>query len=290
MPRVSRPAAPASARKQGVSAVRRSGSSSSSVIASRTRLVSETSAVGISQHPAGLDTELVVGELRQLAGAEHRLVAHEERRADLGVAVLHGLLVEHELAERPLQPGETLASGPRSGRPRAWPRPRSPSGRAPRRARRAPWARRVVARGAMAVELDIGVLVGAVRHVRQRLVGDRGERARASLASTARSSSSSTGVAALRAATSAIRACALASSLRALAWPISLEAALRRSWAAWSLAISLRRRSSRDEDSRRREARGRAARNPRRRDPDAHGSTSTSCIAESRRSLRPDGR
>ena len=49
MPRVSRPAAPASERKHGVSAVKRSGSSLSSRICSRTRLVSDTSAVGISQ-------------------------------------------------------------------------------------------------------------------------------------------------------------------------------------------------------------------------------------------------
>ncbi len=49
MPRVSRPAAPASARKDGVQAVTRSGSSFSSRIDSRTRLVSGTSAVGISQ-------------------------------------------------------------------------------------------------------------------------------------------------------------------------------------------------------------------------------------------------
>ncbi len=48
MPRVSRPAAPASARKQGVEAVKRSGSAASSRISSRTRLVSETSAVGMS--------------------------------------------------------------------------------------------------------------------------------------------------------------------------------------------------------------------------------------------------
>ncbi|MNT46064.1 hypothetical protein D3C72_1826850 [compost metagenome] len=48
-PRVSRPADPASARKQGVSAVRRMGSatSSSDRICSRTRLVRETSAVGM---------------------------------------------------------------------------------------------------------------------------------------------------------------------------------------------------------------------------------------------------
>ena len=50
MPRVSRPAAPASARKHGVSAVMRNGSSFSSRMDSRTRLVSGTSAVGMSQN------------------------------------------------------------------------------------------------------------------------------------------------------------------------------------------------------------------------------------------------
>ena len=49
MPRVSLPAAPASARKHGVPAVTRIGSFASSVISSRTRLVSGTSAVGMSQ-------------------------------------------------------------------------------------------------------------------------------------------------------------------------------------------------------------------------------------------------
>ena len=52
MPRVSLPEAPASERKDGVSAVSLSGRSSSGVICSRTRLVSETSAVEISQRPS----------------------------------------------------------------------------------------------------------------------------------------------------------------------------------------------------------------------------------------------
>jgi hypothetical protein len=51
MPRVSRPAAPASARKHGVSAVSRIGNSFSSTMDSRTRFVSGTSAVGMSQRP-----------------------------------------------------------------------------------------------------------------------------------------------------------------------------------------------------------------------------------------------
>ena len=52
MPRVSLPAAPASARKHSVPAVKRSGSFASSTMLSRTRLVIGTSAVGISQKPS----------------------------------------------------------------------------------------------------------------------------------------------------------------------------------------------------------------------------------------------
>ena len=49
MPRVSWPYEPASERKHGVCAVNRSGSVSVSTIVSRTKFVSETSAVGISR-------------------------------------------------------------------------------------------------------------------------------------------------------------------------------------------------------------------------------------------------
>ena len=47
MPRVSRPALPASLRKQGVCAVSRMGSCDSASTSSRTKLVSDTSLVGI---------------------------------------------------------------------------------------------------------------------------------------------------------------------------------------------------------------------------------------------------
>ena len=50
--------------------------------------------------------ELVVAELRQLRRAEHRLVAHEDRWRHLGVAVLAGVEIEHELAERTFEPGQ----------------------------------------------------------------------------------------------------------------------------------------------------------------------------------------
>jgi hypothetical protein len=49
--------------------------------------------------------EQIVGELRQLARAEHSLVLDQQGWADLGIAVFAGLQVEHELAQRPLQPG-----------------------------------------------------------------------------------------------------------------------------------------------------------------------------------------
>ena len=52
MPRVSRPEAPASERNDGVRAVRRIGSSSAPTIWPMTMLVSDTSAVGISQRPS----------------------------------------------------------------------------------------------------------------------------------------------------------------------------------------------------------------------------------------------
>ena len=48
--------------------------------------------------------EQVLGEFRQLAGAEHGVVAHEQRRRHLRIAVFAGVQVEHELPERPFQP------------------------------------------------------------------------------------------------------------------------------------------------------------------------------------------
>ncbi len=55
---------------------------------------------------AGSGSEEILLHLRQLAGAEQRLGADQVGHRDLGVAVLAGLQVEHELAERPLELGE----------------------------------------------------------------------------------------------------------------------------------------------------------------------------------------
>ena len=52
--------------------------------------------------------ELVVLEFRQLARAEHHIVAHQQWRIDLGVTMLTGMEVEHELSDRTLQPRQSL--------------------------------------------------------------------------------------------------------------------------------------------------------------------------------------
>jgi len=49
--------------------------------------------------------ETVVSKLRQFVGAIHRLVPDENRRVAFLIAVLAGLHVEHELAERAVQAG-----------------------------------------------------------------------------------------------------------------------------------------------------------------------------------------
>src|SRR5215210_1631396 len=45
-------------------------------------------------------SELILFEFRQLPSAEHHVVAHQQRRRHLRVAVLGRMQVEHELAER----------------------------------------------------------------------------------------------------------------------------------------------------------------------------------------------
>src|SRR5207245_2018711 len=52
----------------------------------------------------GLDgLEELLLELRQLARLEHRVAVHQVRHPDLGVAVLPGVQIEHELGERALE-------------------------------------------------------------------------------------------------------------------------------------------------------------------------------------------
>src|SRR5207249_416375 len=49
----------------------------------------------------------VLAELRQVARAEEVLLAHHEGRIDLGVAVLTGMDIEHEVDEGALKAGAT---------------------------------------------------------------------------------------------------------------------------------------------------------------------------------------
>jgi hypothetical protein len=58
---------------------------------------------GGDQPPAIGGLVAVLAEFRQLAGAIHRLVAHQDGAVDLGQAVLGRVDVEHELRQRPVQ-------------------------------------------------------------------------------------------------------------------------------------------------------------------------------------------
>ncbi len=66
--------------------------------------------LGGGDQPAAVGgMEQVVCELGQLPGAEHRVVAHQQRRIAFHVAVFDRLPVEHELAERPVQSRDAAA-------------------------------------------------------------------------------------------------------------------------------------------------------------------------------------
>ena len=104
MPRVSCPYDPASERKHGVCAVKRSGN--------RSRFDDRVAHEVRQRHLCGrnqaqlvlaLEREQVRGELRQLARAEQRRIVDEIRHVRLGVAVLARVHVEHELRDRAMQ-------------------------------------------------------------------------------------------------------------------------------------------------------------------------------------------
>ena len=65
-------------------------------------------AVRSGQHLSLDRPELVILELRQLPGTEHHLIAYQKRRIDLGVAVLIGVQIEHELPDRALEPSQAF--------------------------------------------------------------------------------------------------------------------------------------------------------------------------------------
>ena len=107
MPRVSRPAEPASRRKHGVAAIIRIGSSASSRISSRYTDVKRHLGRRDAPQVVALDGEGVVGELGQLAAGRERRRRHQRRRADLLEGV--GVAVEGELAQRPAERGAEAA-------------------------------------------------------------------------------------------------------------------------------------------------------------------------------------
>ena len=119
--------------------------------------------------------ELVILEFRQLARAEHHVVAHQQRRIDLGIAMLVGVEVEHELPDRALQPRQPLLQHDKARAAQF--RRRLEIHVAERAAEIVMRLRRegVVADLAVDVTLHVAVLVGAFGHVVERQVRNRGK-------------------------------------------------------------------------------------------------------------------
>ena len=135
--------------------------------------------------------EQLLLELRQLGRREHRLRAHEVRDPDLLVAVRLGVEVEHELGERPLEPGaeppQHREAGLRELRASLEVEDPQPLAELPVRAGR----EREGPRLAPAAHLDVVVRGGAGRHRRVRADSGSGAPARRGPSRAARSSASS---------------------------------------------------------------------------------------------------
>ena len=127
---------------------------------------------------AGEGPELIVLELRQLRRAEHRVVAHQHRRLDLGVAVFCRVQVEHELLEGAGKPRQRPFQHDKA-RAREF-RRRLEVHQAQRLAELEMLLRLVQAAEFRpyppAANLDIVGLVLAVRNIVERQVGNLGER------------------------------------------------------------------------------------------------------------------
>ena len=67
------------------------------------------------QPPAVLGAVEVVGEFRQLPGADQHLVAHQNRRPDLGQAVHIYMNIQHKLGQRPVQPDQRAGQDDEAG-------------------------------------------------------------------------------------------------------------------------------------------------------------------------------
>src|SRR5208337_2253433 len=64
---------------------------------------------GYEREAVPLDSIVFVTELRKLAGADHALIVHDEGAEHLGIAMLNGVEVEHQVYDRPLQSGREAA-------------------------------------------------------------------------------------------------------------------------------------------------------------------------------------
>ncbi len=273
MPRVSRPAEPASARKQ-LRQRREAQRQLALVDHPLAREVGQRHLGGGDQPVVVAGAELVVAELRQLRRAEHGGVAHQHRRVDLLVAVPVDVQVDHVLAERAVQPRQRALEHheARAGHLRRGVEVHQPE----RLAEREVLARHEAVREARllpgAVLLDVAALVGAERHVRRaagwgspsgRRRGRGRRRAPRPPAPAPRPSGPPPRPSGARRSPA---------SLRPIAWPISLAAALRRSCTAWS-ARSRRGGDRRATAARPPAAPARAPGGPRRRRRDCRGST-----------------
>jgi hypothetical protein len=132
---------------------------------------------GVQQLLAGADAargELVVVEFRQLRGAEHDLVAHEQRRIDLGIAMFVHMQIEHELADGALQPRNLSLEHheARAGKPA-----RRLEIHALKSLAEIEMLFRVVdaRRRSNAAQKHVAAFIGAERNILERQVGDGGE-------------------------------------------------------------------------------------------------------------------
>ncbi len=167
MPRVSLPAAPASERKHGVWQTNFSGRSlgGDDLLAHE---VGHRHLGGRNQIEARCSPrmrEQILLELRQLPGADQRVRVHQVRRIDLGVAVLAGVQVEHELRERAMQVRDLCRACTTKRAPEM--RPAASKSSPPQVLAELDVIARLEAeraRLAPAAHLDVRTLVAAVRH------------------------------------------------------------------------------------------------------------------------------
>ena len=129
--------------------------------------------LGGRDQPAAIGgAEQILGELRQLAGAEQRLVAHQQRRIGFLIAVGAALGVEHILRQRAVQPRHLATQ---RGEARARQGRATLEIQSQRRAEIGMVLRREIecADIAPAAQLDIAGFILALRHVVGGQVGDR---------------------------------------------------------------------------------------------------------------------